>query len=148
METTGDGDAYDAVAMTGAVEKTVFGTTRSGGGDLYMYDPAAGPAQPLQPAINTGGLEWAPRVGPAGELYFLRGDRQLRFQAGQVGEVRLPGPHRALIVEAAPSPDGRWLFFTSPRLRPIEFDFDILVAPIAGDGSLGDAVPVDDWRPF
>jgi hypothetical protein len=148
METTGDGDAYDAVAMTGAVEKTVFGTTRSGGGDLYMHDPAAGPAQPLQPAINTGGLEWAPRVGPAGELYFLRDDHQLRFMSGQVGEVRLPGPHRALIVEAAPSPDGRWLFFTSPRLRPIEFDFDILVAPIADDGSLGGAVPVDDWRPF
>lgn len=148
METTGDGDAYDAVAMTGAVEKTVFGTTRSGGGDLYMYDPAVGPAQPLQPEINTGGLEWAPRVGPAGELYFLRGDRQLRFQSGQVGRVRLPGPHRALIVEAASSPDGRWLFFTSPRLRPIEFDFDILVAPIADDGSLGEAVPVDDWRPF
>jgi hypothetical protein len=147
METTGDGDAYDAVALTGAVEKTVFGTTRSGGGDIYLHDAALGPAQPLQPEINTAGLEWAPRVGPAGELYFVRGDHQLRFQSGRVGEVRLPGPHRALIVEAAPSPDGRWLFFASPKLRPIEFDFDILVAPIADDGSLGEAVPVDDWRP-
>lgn len=147
MEEVGEGDAYDAVAMTGAVEKTIFGTSRSGGGDLFIHDPAAGPAQPLQPEINSGGLEWAPRVGPAEELYFLRGDRQLRFQSGRVDEIRLPGPHRALVVEAAASPDGRWLFFTSPRFRPLEFDFDILVAPVAADGSLGAAVSVDDWRP-
>jgi len=147
MDEMGEGDAYDAVAMPGAVEKTIFGTSRSGSGDLFMHDPAAGPAQPLQPEINTGGLEWAPRVGPAGELYFLRGDRQLRFQAGRVDEIRLPGPHRTLVVEAAASPDGRWLFLTSPRFRPLDFDFDILVAPLAADGSLGEAVPVDEWRP-
>jgi len=147
MEAMGDGDAYDAVALAGDIEKTVFGTSRSGGGDLFMHDPAAGPAQPLQPEINTGGLEWGPRVGPEGELYFLRGDRQLRFRKGKVEVLRLPGPHRTLVVEATASPDGKWLFFTSPRFRPIEFDFDIFVAPIAADGSLGAAVPVDEWRP-
>lgn len=147
MDATGDGDAFDAVAMVSSPEKTVFGTTRSGGGDLFLHDPAIGPAQALQPEINTAGLEWAPRVGPANELYFVRGDRQLRFQSGRVGEVRLPGPHRTVIIEGAPTSDGAWLFFASPKLRPVELDLDIHVAAIAEDGSLGPAVPVDDWRP-
>lgn len=146
LDFTGDGDAFDAVGMAGSLRKIVFGTTRSGGGDLYMVDPDAGPAQPLQPEINSGGLEWAPRVGPEGELYFNRGDRQLRFQAGRIAEVRLPGPHRTLITEAVPTADGAWLFFATPRLRPIALDFDIMVASIEADGSTGVPVPVDDWR--
>jgi hypothetical protein len=146
LEGTGEGDAYDAIAFTGDAAKTIFGSSRNGGGDLFMYDPEVGPAQPLQPEINTPGSEWAPRVGPSGELYFLRGDRQLRFESGSIDELRLPGPHRVLMIEAVPSGDGRWLFFVSPRFRPIEFDFDLFVAPIAADGSLGEAIPVDDWR--
>jgi hypothetical protein len=146
FKATEGGDAFDAVAMSGSAKKTLFATTRSGGGDLYLHDPEAGPAQPLQPEINSGGLEWAPRVGPRGELYFNRADRQLRFQAGRIDEVRLPGPHRTLITEAAPTADGTWLFFALPKFRPIAFDFDIMVAPIDADGSIGAPVPVDDWR--
>ncbi len=146
MKATEGGDAFDGVAMSNSPGKMIFATTRSGGGDLYLSDPEVGPAQPLQPEINSGGLEWAPRVGPEGELYFNRADRQLRFRAGRIGEIRLPGPHRALITEAAPTADGAWLFFAAPRFRPIAFDFDIMVAPIEADGSVGAPVPVDDWR--
>lgn len=146
-EVTGVGDAFDGVAMAGKSDAILFGTTRTGGGDIYLYDPDIGQARPLQPEINTGGLEWAPRVGPAGELYFLRGNRQLRFHSGSVEEVRLPGPHRTLITEAAPTADGAWLFFATPRFRPVEFDFDIQVAALSEDGSPGQPVPVDEWRP-
>ena len=148
MEATGEGDAFDAVAMFTSPEKTVFATTRNGSGDLFLYDPAVGPAQQLQAEINTGGLEWGPRIGPRNELYFVRGDRQLRFQSGQVGVVRLPGPHRIVLIEGAPTGDGKWLFFATPRYRPVDLDFDIQVAAIADDGSLGPAVAVDEWRPF
>jgi len=147
MDAAGEGDAFDAVAMVGSPEKTVFATTRNGSGDLFLHDPAAEPAQQLQAEINTGGLEWGPRIGPADELYFVRGDRQLRFQAGRVDEVRLPGPHRTVLIEAAPTADGAFLFFAVPRFRPVELDLDIQVAPIHADGTLGDAVPVDEWRP-
>jgi hypothetical protein len=147
MEATAGGDAFDAVALVGAPQKTIFATTRSGGGDLFLHDPAIGPAQPLQPEINSGGLEWAPRIGPTGKLYFVRGDRQLSFSSGRLDELRLPGPHRSVLVEAAPSADGAWLFFAAPKLRPVELDLDIFVAPIAADGAIGDPVAVDDWRP-
>jgi len=147
MEITGEGDAFDAVAMATTPEKTVFATTRNGSGDLFLHDPSIGPAQQLQSEINTGGLEWGPRIGPADELYFVRGDRQLRLQAGRITAVRLPGPQRTVIIEAAPTADGRWLFFAVPSFRPIDLDLDIQVAAIAADGSLGPAVPVDEWRP-
>jgi hypothetical protein len=147
MEGTDGGDAFDAVAMTASPKNTIFATTRNGSGDLFLLDPDSGPAQPLQPEINTGGLEWGPRIGPANELYFVRGDRQLRFHRGKVNEVRLPGPHRSVLIEAAPTADGRYLFFSVPKFRPIDFDLDIQVAPIHADGSLGEAQPVDDWRP-
>ena len=147
MEGTSGGDAFDAVAMTGSPRKTVFATTRNGNGDLFLFDPEIGPAQQLQPEINTGGLEWGPRVGPANELYFVRGDRQLRFQGGKINEVRLPGPHRSVLIEAAPTADGRYLFFSVPKLRPVDFDLDIQVAPILADRTLGEAQPVDEWRP-
>lgn len=147
METTGDGDAFDAVAMTDPPDKIVFATTRNGSGDLFLYDPDLGLAQQLQAEINSGGLEWGPRIGPANELYFVRGDRQLRFQGGRVNAVRLPGPHRLVLIEAAPTADGRHLFFSVPKYRPIDVDLDIQVATINADGTLGAAVPVDDWRP-
>ena len=147
MEATGDGDAFDAVAMTAAPSKTVFATTRNGSGDLFLHDPDLGPAQQLQAEINSGGLEWGPRIGPANELYFVRGDRQLRFQGGRVNEVRLPGPHRSVFIEAAPTADGAYLFFSVPKFRPADLDLDIQVAPIHADGTLGAAQPVDDWRP-
>jgi hypothetical protein len=141
------GDAFGAVAMTGSPDKTVFVSTRAGGGDLYLHDPAAEPARPLQPAINSAELEWCPQVGPANELYFVRGDRQLRFQGGAVHHVRAPGPHRTVLIEASPTSNGTWLFLVAPKLRPVELDFDIVVAPLAPDGSLGEPIPVDDWRP-
>jgi len=147
MEGMGDGDAFDAVAMTAAPSKTVFVTTRNGSGDLFLLDPDLGPAQQLQAEINSGGLEWGPRIGPANELYFVRGDRQLRFQGGRVNEVRLPGPHRSVLIEAAPAADGAYLFFSAPKFRPVDLDLDIQVAPIHADGTLGVAQPVDDWRP-
>ena len=147
MEGTSDGDAFDAVVMTGSPSKTVFATTRNGTGDLFLLDPEIGPAQQLQAEINTGGLEWGPRIGPANELYFVRGDRQLRFQGGRVNEVRLPGPHRSVLIEAAPTADGAHLFFAVPKFRPFDLDLDIQVAPIHADGTLGEAKPVDEWRP-
>lgn len=147
MEATGDGDAFDAVAMTGSPDKIVFVTTRNGSGDLFLYDPDLGLAQQLQAEINSGGLEWGPRIGPANELYFVRGDRQLRFQGGRVNAVRLPGPHRLVLIEAAPTADGAFLFFSVPKFRPVDVDLDIQVAPINADGTLGEAVPVDEWRP-
>jgi len=147
MDATGDGDAFDAVAMSGAPETTLFASTRSGGGDIFLHEPGMEEAQRLQPEINSGGLEWAPRTGPAGELYLVRRDRQLRFRNGTLDEVRLPGPHRAILTEAMPTADGEWLFFASPKPRPVEFDFDILVAPLGADGALGEPIPVDDWRP-
>jgi hypothetical protein len=147
VEAAGGGDAYDAVVMFGSPARMVFATNRDGSSDIYLHDPEFGPAQRLQPAINTGGMEWSARVGPDNELYFVRGDRQLRFQDGRVHEVRLPGPHRVVVIEAAPTADGRWLFMTTPRLRPVELDLDILVAPLAADGLPGPAIAVDDWRP-
>ncbi len=141
------GDAYDAVVMAGSPERMVFATTRDGSSDLYLFDPAVGPAQPLQPTINTGGMEWCPRIGPVNELYFMRGDRQLRFQGGRVDEVRLAGPHRTVLIESATTSGGDWLFVVTPKLRPVELDLNIHVARLADDGSLGDPIPVDDWRP-
>jgi hypothetical protein len=147
LEGTGSGDGFDAVAMVGGGDDIVFTTTRNGGSDLFLLDRATGAAQPLQPEINSDGLEWAPRVGPANELYFVRDGRQLLFRGGRVSEVRLPGPHRAVFIEAVPTADGKWLFVSSPRYRPLDIDLDIQVAPLMDDGSLGSPVPVDDWRP-
>ncbi|MGD8439905.1 MAG: hypothetical protein PVG53_05175 [Holophagae bacterium] len=144
---TEGGDAYDAVMQYGSAGRMVFASTRNGSSDLFIFDPAVGPAQPLQPSINTGGMEWCPRVGPANELYFVRGNRQLRFQDGTLHEVRPAGPHRAVVIEAQPSADGAWLFMAAPKLRPVEPDLDIEVAPLEADGQLGAPIPIDDWRP-
>jgi hypothetical protein len=139
-------DAADGVYLTGSRTKIVFEAIR--GGNLLFFDPTndQGPL-PLEPQINTFGREWNPRTGPDGELYFCREDRQLVFRGGRVRPLRLPGPHRVQFTQAAPTDDGRWLFFCMPRYRPIEFDLDIYVASLGEDAAIGSPVPVDDWRP-
>ena len=61
--------------------------------------------------------------------------------------LRLPGSHRVIMTQAAPTGDGRWVFFCMPRLTPVELDEDIYVAEWTSAGALGAAVPVDEWRP-
>ena len=61
--------------------------------------------------------------------------------------LRLPGSHRKLFTQGAPTADGKWVFFCMPHYRPLTFDEDIYVAPVGKDWSLGTPVPVDDWRP-
>lgn len=143
-------DAHDAVFLTGSQSKILFVSARGGRerGDLFLFDPKnEGGAMPLEPRICTFGTEWNPRTGSKGELFFCREDRQLVFRNAQVGAVRLPGPHRVLLTQAAPTADGKWLFFCMPRYRPLQFDEDIYVASIDGDFSAGEPVAVDDWRP-
>ena len=130
--------------------KVVFVSARGSrnGGDLFLYDPKnESGAMPLEPQICTFGNEWNPRTGPQGELFFCREDRQLIFQGGQVRPLRLPGPHRELFTQAAPTDDGRWIFFCRPKFRRMEYDQDIYVARLGPDLRLGEPVPVDDWRP-
>jgi hypothetical protein len=149
LEVLGD-DARDAVYLTGSSTKILFATSRGGGmqGDLFLYDPKVGevPA-PLQPPIFSPSNEWSPRTGPDGELLFNRGSRQLVLKGGQVGELRLPGPHRIPFTQAATTEDGRWLFFCMPKYRVPEMDEDIFVASLTADFKLGEPVPVDEWRP-
>jgi hypothetical protein len=143
-------DASGGVFLTGSETKMVFVSGRDGRdrSDLFLHDPdnEAG-AMPLEPQINTFGAEWCPRTGPNGELFFCREDRQLVFTGGRVTPLRLPGPHRILFTQAAPTSNGKWVFFCLPRYRPHEFDDDIYVAPLNDNHRIGKAVPVDDWRP-
>ena len=150
IEALGPEDASGAVYLAGSTTKLVFVSLRNGGvqSDLFLHDPAMEHTPlPLEPQINTVGDEWGPRIGPAGELFFVRDEHQLLRQAGTLHEVRLPGPFRPPLTQAAPTSDGRWVFFCLPRLRPLEPDQDIWVAPRLEDGALGVPVPVDDWRP-
>lgn len=144
------GQSQDAVYLTGSRTKLVFASDRGGRDrdDIFLFDPdvETGPL-PLQPEICTFGNEWNPRTGPENELFFNREDRQLLFQGGQVRALRLPGSHRTVFTQAAPTGDGKWVFFCIPRYRPLTFDEDIYVAPVGKDWSLGTPVPVDDWRP-
>ncbi len=144
------GQSQDAVYLTGSRTKLVFASDRGGRDrdDIFLFDPdvETGPL-PLQPEICTFGNEWNPRTGPENELFFNREDRQLLFQGGQVRALRLPGSHRTVFTQAAPTGDGKWVFFCIPRYRPLTFDEDIYVAPVGEDWSLGTPVPVDDWRP-
>jgi len=143
-------DARDAVYLTGSSTKIVFATNRGSENqsDLFLYDPKNedSPA-PLEPPIFTAGSEWNPRTGPGGELLFNRGDRQLVFKNRQVRPLRLTGPHRLPFTQAATTDDGRWLFFCMPTYRTPEIDEDIFVASVTGDFTIGEPVPVDDWRP-
>jgi hypothetical protein len=143
-------DARDAVYLTGSRTKIVFGSSRDGRerDDLFLYDPKVeGSPMALEPQICSFGAEWNPRTGPEGELYFCREDRQLVFKGGRVNALRLPGPHRIVFTQAAPTADGAWLFFCSPKYRPLVLDQDIYVAALGKDLQLGAPVPVDEWRP-
>lgn len=144
------GDASDGVYLTGSRTKVLFSSTRGSRdrSDLFLFDPKNdGGPMPLEPQICTFGHEWNPRTGPQGELFFCREDRQLIFKGGQVRPLRLPGPHRVPLTQAAPTDDGRWVFFCVPKYRPIEDDHNIYVAPLDPEMRLGEPVPVDDWRP-
>jgi len=140
----------DAVYLTGSQTKIVFASNRGGRerGDLFLYDSEVetGP-MPLQPEICSFGNEWNPRTGPENELFFCREDRQLLLKGGKVRALRLPGSHRTVFTQAAPTGDGKWVFFCMPTYRPVVLDEDIYVAPVGEDWSLGTPVPVDDWRP-
>jgi uncharacterized protein YkvS len=143
-------NAHDAVYLTGSTTKIVFASYPSGGSqsDLFLYDPKSGGAPaPLQPPIFSTVNEWNPRTGPEGELLFNRGDRQLILKGGEVRPLRLPGPHRVPLTQAATTNDGAWLFFCLPKYRTPEMDSDIFVAPVKGDFELGPPVPADEWRP-
>lgn len=116
--------------------------------DLWLFDPAVeNSPMPLQPEVNTPASETSPRVGPANELFFTRGDRQFVLAAGTLWQLVAPGPHRTVITDAAPTGDGTWVFACIPNFRPIELDQDIYVAPWLGDGRIGAPIAVDDWRP-
>lgn len=113
--------------------------------DLWLQMPG-GQAQPLEPRINTMGVEWSPRLGPNTTLYFCRSDRQLLFAGGMVQEVRLPGVQRRPLLEAAPTADGSYLVFRVPRYVPGILAWDIAVA--AWDGAAwGEPTLIDDWSP-
>ena len=139
-ESVGDGQFFGKA--DGSLVWTVYGAS---GSDLWLA-PAGKAGQPLEPRINTLGPEWAPRVGPGTVLYFCRADRQLLFAGGVVREVRLPGPQRLPLLEAAPTADGEWLFFTVPLYTPGQPDTDVAVAPRDGKG-WGAPMLLDDWRP-
>lgn len=142
--------ARDAVFLTGSRTKMVFASNRGGRDrdDLFLYNPDDETTPlPLEPEICSFGNEWNSRTGPVGELFFCREDRQLLFKGGLVRALRLPGPHRTIFTQAAPTGDGKWVFFCMPKYRPVTFDEDIFVAPVGEDWSLGTPVPVDDWRP-
>ncbi len=143
-------DAQDGVYLTGSQTKIVFVSMRGNRdrSDLFLYDPENEDSPlPLEPQICTLGAEWSPRTGPQGELFFCREDRQLMFKGGQVRPLRLPGPHRIPFTQVAPTSDGRWIFFCMPNYRPLEPDQDIYVARFGEDLSIGEPIPVDDWRP-
>jgi hypothetical protein len=140
----------DAVYMTGSRTKIVFASDRGGRDrdDLFLFDSdvETGP-MPLEPKICSFGNEWNPRTGPVNELFFCREDRQLLFKGGEARALRLPGAHRAVFTQAAPTADGKWVFFCMPTYRPVALDENIYVAPADQEWGLGTPVPVDDWRP-
>jgi hypothetical protein len=149
--TEGDKDHVgDAVYLAGSQSRFVFVFSPGSAmpSDLWLYDPDAEQTPlPLDPTLNTPASERCPRVGPDNQLFFVRGDRQFVFAGGALRELRVPGPHRTVITEAAPTDDGRWVFLCIPNYRPMELDQDIYVAEWLAEGELGTPVPVDEWRP-
>jgi hypothetical protein len=147
----GEGYSEDATYLAGSKTKLTFviRAPASVHTDLVLLDPKLADApQLLAPNINTAGDEWCPRVGPAGQLFFCRGDRQLLLAGGTVAPLLLPGPNRRMLTQANPTRDGKWVFFCAPNWTPVELDEDIYVAPwLPGTATLGEPVPVDDWRP-
>jgi hypothetical protein len=149
---TGNGDemSSDAVYLAGSQSKYVFTVVggSEGTSDLWLYDPTAGQTPlPLAPILNTDRAEWGGRVGPDNELFFCRDDRQLLYSGSALHPVDVPGPHRTVVTEAAPTDDGEWVFLCIPNWRPLELDQDIYVARWLGEGRLDEPIPVDDWRP-
>lgn len=136
---SGDGQRFGSQLQ--ALVWTVYEFQSS---DLYLK-LAGQEAGPLEPRINTVNAEWAPRLGPNTTLYFCRGDRQLLFANKTLQEVRLPGTLRRPLQEAAPTADGKLLFFRFPRYSPGEPDWDIAVAQRQGEG-WGVPTPVDEFR--
>lgn len=146
----GQKQSRGAVYLAGSSTKIAFARppTAKAALDLYLFDPGNGAdPMPLDPRINTPAMEWTPRVGPANQLLFCRGDRQLIYSHGVVDALRLPGAFRRVLTEANPTRDGKWMFLCQPHYTPIELDQDIFVAPWKPDGSLGEPVAVDTWRP-
>jgi hypothetical protein len=130
----------------GKLLKSLVWTVYQGGSSDLWLSMEDKPGQMLEPRINTMGPEYAPRVGPKTTLYFCRADRQLLFAGGVVHEVRLPGPQRRPLLEAAPTKDGSLLFFRIPRFTPGAQDWDLAVAPRVASG-WGKPVMLDDWKP-
>jgi hypothetical protein len=150
LEKLGKGETRGGVYLAGSTTKIAFARPAAPKAalDLFLFDPGKrADAMPLDPRINTPSTEWSPRVGPSNQLLFCRGDRQLIYSKGIVDALRLPGPFRRVLTEANPTRDGKWMFLCQPHYTPIELDQDIFVAPWKPDGSLGEPVAVDDWRP-
>lgn len=135
---SGDGQRFGSQLQ--ALVWTVYEFQSS---DLYLK-LANQEAGSLEPRINTVNAEWAPRLGPNTTLYFCRGNRQLLFANKTLQEVRLPGTLRRPLQEAAPTDDGKLLFFRFPRYGPGEPDWDIAVARKEGD-AWGVPTPVDEF---
>jgi len=136
--------------LAGSSTKIVYSAHRGGARqtDLLLFDSkdSASPI-PLDPSINTPASEWRPRIGPNNELFFNRDDLPLIMVGGTIRPVKVPGFHRVVATQPAPTDDGKWVFLCMPRYRPVELDQDIFVSQWLGEGRLGEPVPVDDWRP-
>ena len=151
LDALGDESPADGAYLAGSRTKIVYSVHRGGArqSDLMLYDSkdTASPI-PLDPTINTQLSEWGPRVGPNNELFFNRGDRPFMSVGGSsIDPVTVPGYHRVVVTEPAPTDDGEWVFLCMPHDRPVELDQDIYGAKWLGEGRLGEPVQVDDWRP-
>ncbi|MCP4896374.1 MAG: hypothetical protein GY906_05310 [bacterium] len=145
----GPAGGTDAVYLAGSKTQIAYVSQLFEGGttDVFLYSPKLGEdPQPLDPRISTPAAEWGPRVGPKGELLFVRGDRQLMLSGENPEELKLPMPHRTLLNQAALSPEGEWVFFCRPNFTPVQIDQDIYVAKWLGGGVLSEPIAVDEWR--
>jgi hypothetical protein len=145
VDVPGGPSVGDAQRFGRQLKAMVWTVYDQGSSDLWLSTEGK-PGQPLEPRINTMGPEYAPRIGPNNCLYFCRADRQLLFAGGVVHEVRLPGRQRRPLLEAAPTDDGKLLFFRVPRYAVGAVDWDLAVAPLAG-AKVGEAVLLDGWKP-
>jgi CNT family concentrative nucleoside transporter len=148
LDVLGEADAAGAHRLDQGGAQLVFASKRHGGAaeDLFILTHED-TVKRLDLEVNTASPEVHPRVGKANQLYFTRGDRAMTLRGDVVTEVRPGWPHRALVPEAAPTTDGRWVFLTVLSLAAGEPDMDLMVAPLGEDGAIGRPVPVDGWRP-